>query len=116
MDDFTKMMFEQVGSVFSSGTLNIMIIMGITCITQLLKQVKKITQYIMAVPFVLAGGLLCFHIFVLKSPADVWMIIFFGYSGGAVFLYYVLKKLFPNFFKSNHGLKEETKKDRRKIK
>ena len=102
--DFINFFLNQMSTLFGSGVVNFAIVLGITMICQLLKQIKIISRFAIVFPIFFGLMLLLYNIFVLQMTPDTWPIIFFGYAGGSVFLYYLLKKALPGFFKSNYNV------------
>ncbi len=108
---------DQVLEVFTSGTLNIMIVIGMTILTQIIKMnIKAISKRILLVPVVMSLGLTAFSFYVLKIEMAILPIVFFGYLGGSVLMYFLLKKFIPDFFKSNYEFINGKKKTKKKEK
>ena len=69
---------DQVLEVFTSGTLNIMIVIGMTILTQIIKMnIKAISKRILLVPVVMSLGLTAFSFYVLKIEMAILPLVFF---------------------------------------
>lgn len=115
----TEMILQEIANqilgVFAAGTLNIVVVLGITILTQIIKlNIKAISRRILFIPVILSAGITVFSFFVLNAAADSLPIIFFGYLGGSVCMYFLLKKVIPGFFKSNYKFINDKKNEKKK--
>ncbi len=107
---------EQIFNVFASGTLNIMIVIGMTVLTQVIKRhVYWISKRILLFPIFLATGQTVFSYFIAKVDLALLPLIWFGYLGGSVLFYVIFKKwkLTKKFFGSNYRFLEEKENERK---
>ncbi len=112
-----QQILEQVFDVFKSGTLNIMIVIGMTVLTQVIKMnVYWISKRILLFPIFLALAQTAFSYFIVKIEPILLPIVLFGYFGGTVLFYVVFKKwkLTKKFFGSNYRFLEEKENERKK--
>ena len=116
-DIIVKSIMDQILAVFASGTLNIMIVVGMTVLTQIIKMnIRVVSKRILLVPVILSLLFSAFSFFVLHIEMAILPIVFLGYLGGSVLMYFLLKKFIPDFFKSNYKFIKEVKSVKKKKK
>ncbi len=115
-DAIIQSILDQVMSVFQSGTINIMIVLGMTVFTQIIKMnVHWISKRILLFPIFLASAQTAFSYFVTRIEIIMLPIIWFGYLAGTVLAYVLLKKWkrTSKFFKSNYNFLKEKENERK---
>lgn len=97
--------FDVIGKISLTLSIDMLIIIGIVGISQLIKVLFKPTEGIVLLSIFLLGVcVVLFKIFIENLPIEEYLRVIFGYPGFSMCLYMLIKKYLPDTFLSKELL------------